>query len=74
MKRSEMIKHIKACFRATDNMVEYQNGEISLGRCAENLAKLILNHIESKGMLPPPNSNVDRHTAYNYRHWESEDD
>lgn len=58
MKRSEMIKQIKACFRATDHMVKYQNGEISLGRCAEDLSKNIIDHIESIGMLPPFNKNI----------------
>lgn len=53
MKRSEMIKHIKACFRAHPQMLKYQNGEISLGRAAEDLSNIILNSIEEKGMLPP---------------------
>lgn len=58
MKRSEMIKHIKACFRAHPQMLKYQNGEISLGRAAEDLSNIILNSIEEKGMLPPLTDNL----------------
>lgn len=54
MKRSEMLKHIKAVFRAHgQECYAFQDAELSLGRFAEIMAEYILTHIEDKGMMPP---------------------
>lgn len=49
-----MLKHIKASFRAQNHVChDWANGDISFGVMAEKLSNGILQHIESKGMLPP---------------------
>lgn len=54
MKRSDMVKEIKAIIRANIDLLEKQaEGEISYGKMAGLLAEAILIHIEEKGMLPP---------------------
>jgi hypothetical protein len=57
MKRSEMLKQIKAIIRANNHTVhEFNLGDISFGIMAERLAKAILEHVEDIGMVPPPKS------------------
>jgi hypothetical protein len=54
MKRSEMLKEIKAMIRANSGWLEmWKEGEISYGKMAEELSKRILDHVEDKGMVPP---------------------
>ena len=35
---------------------------------------MLLSRMERLGMLPPPNTKVSRTTAYNYRHWNKENE
>ena len=50
MKRSDMIKEIKALIRANSDLLEKQaQGEISYGKMASLLAESILSHIEERG-------------------------
>ena len=52
MKRSDMIKEIKALIRANSDLLEKQaQGEISYGKMAGLLAESILSHVEDKGMV-----------------------
>ena len=51
MKRSDMVKEIKAVIRANNYLLEKQaQGEISYGRMAGLLAESILAHVEEKGI------------------------
>lgn len=82
MKRSQMVKEIKAVIRAQQNtLFDFQEGHISYGVMAEKLAESILKHIEEKQMLPP-SFNEERwvdagdgqgFTTYTQNEWEPED-
>jgi hypothetical protein len=51
MKRSDMVKEIKAVIRANSDLLEKQaEGEISYGKMAGLLAESILSHVEDKGL------------------------
>ena len=53
MKRSDMVKEIKAMIRANSGWLEmWKEGEISYGKMAEELSKSILTHVEDCGMVP----------------------
>ena len=52
MKRSEMLKEIKAIIRAcAHELNDWSYGKISYGTMSERLAEVILEHIEDQGMI-----------------------